>query len=138
MDENKNVIDVESIMDEIRTNIVTSGADKKPLSFVDTATKQEGAKATRGDFYEAVQFISYNYELNPYQVYTGNPVKVFIKKAIRKVANFFVIPIVVQQNNVNGNVAVVAEAVREQYEEIQNMKSLLEEINTKIDKLSKN
>ena len=130
-------INVEAIMDEIKSNIKENGIDKQPLSFAEEASGHSAAPASSGDLNAAVQYISYNYELNPYQVYTGNPVKVFIKKAIRKVANFFVIPIVVQQNAVNANFAVVCDAVREQKEEIENMKQVLEEINSKIDKLSK-
>lgn len=132
----ENNINVEAIMAEIRTNIKESGADKIPLSFADQAAPTVVPTGSN-KLNDAVQFISYNYELQPYQVFTGNPVKVFIKKAIRKIANFFVIPIVVQQNAVNTNFMIVSEAVRDQQEEIELMKKTLEELNAKIDKLSK-
>lgn len=127
-------INVEAIMDSIKENIKKNGIDKQPLSFAD---KAEGINSIDGDLYEAVQYISYNYELNPYQVYTGNPLKVFVKKAIRKIANFFVIPIVVQQNRVNANFMIVSDNVRDQKDEIENMKRMLEEVNKKIEKLEK-
>lgn len=130
-------INVEAIMDEIKSNIKDNGIDKQPLSFADEASHCATSAPAGGDLYDAVQYISYNYEVNPYQVYTGNPIKVFIKKAIRKVASFFVLPIVAQQNTLNANFMVVSDAVREQKEEIENMKQLLAEINSKIDKLSK-
>lgn len=138
MADNTNVenINVEAIMAEIRTNIKESGADQIPLTFADQAPAT-AVPTGANKLNDAVQFISYNYELQPYQVFTGNPVKVFIKKAIRKIANFFVIPIVVQQNAVNTNFMIVSEAVRDQQEEIELMKKTLAELNAKIDKLSK-
>ena len=58
-------IDVTKIMEEIRDNIKTSGADQIPLSFAD----QKIVEKVRSDdkIEEAVRYISYNFEVQPYQ-----------------------------------------------------------------------
>lgn len=128
-------IDIEEIMQDIRKSIKESGADKIPLSFDDGkyARRQQISDAALDD---AVDYISRNYELAPYQLYIGNPIKVFIKKAIRKLAAFFVIPIVQQQNELNANFMIVSGAVRQQREEIARLSGEIEELSRKIDELS--
>ncbi len=125
-------IDVKKIMQEIREEIKSSGADKIPLSFADKPA--HGAAGGTGDkLEEAVKYISYNYEVQPYQLLTGNPVKVFIKKCIRKVAGFFFLPIVGQQNTLNQNYLYVAEAVVDQRNEIDSMKKKIAELESRLD-----
>lgn len=134
--ENRTTIDVEKIMEQIREEIRVSGADKIPLSFEDKGAA--GAPATVSDgsrLGDAVEYLSYNYEVQPYQLLTGNPVKVFIKKAIRKVAGFFFLPIVGQQNTLNFNFFLVSEAVREQQSEIEELKNVLSGLEDKVKKL---
>ena len=127
-------IDVEKIMERIRQEIKDTGADKIPLSFEerktdrieDTAVDSDGSRLD-----EAVKYISYNYEVQPYQQLTGNPVKVFIKKAIRKTASFFFLPVVGQQNTLNFNYFLVSEAVRDQKKEIEELKKTVDELTKK-------
>ena len=128
-------IDVVKIMEEIRQNIKDSGADKIPLSFVDRRSDTAVSSGDRLD--DAVRYISYNYEVQPYQMLTGNPVKVFIKKCIRKAASFFFLPIVGQQNTLNYSYLLVSESVRDQRDEIDQMKKTLEELRGKIDGIKK-
>ena len=124
-------IDVTKIMQEIREEIKASGADKIPLSFADKPA--HGAASDTGNkLDDAVKYISYNYEVQPYQLLTGNPVKVFIKKCIRKVAGFFFLPIVGQQNTLNQNYLYVAEAVVDQRNEIDSMKKRIAELESRL------
>ncbi len=116
-------INVEKIMQEIRDEIKSSGADKIPLSFADRTNGAHTGSGNRLD--DAVKYISYNYEVQP-------PVKVFIKKCIRKVAGFFFLPIVGQQNTLNQNYLYVAEAVVDQRNEIESMKKKIEDLESRI------
>lgn len=129
-------MNIEDVMADIRRDIKDSGADKIPLSFDDSKyTKHNNGSASLDD---AVEYIAYNHEVQPYQIYTGNPIKVFMKKVLRKMAAFFVVPVVQQQNDLNSNFMVVAEAVKQQKEEIELMKRQLDDLNTRITKISGN
>lgn len=131
-----NTINVEEIMAQIRENIKASGADKIPLSFTDGAgagamnpQAATGAASVGSDgsrLGDAVSYLSYNYEVQPYQLLTGNPVKVFIKKCFRKVGSFFFLPIVGQQNTLNFHFFIVSEAVKEERREIDELKRAVE------------
>lgn len=121
------VINVEKIMDEIRANIKASGADKIPLTIADqqvTKVAEEGPS----DLEQAVEYITYNYEVQPCQLLTGNPVKVFVKRCIRKLAGYFFLPIVQQQNVLNQYYLYVAETVVEQKNEIKTLKDEIERL----------
>ena len=93
-------VDVESIMRQIREDIVKNGRDKQPLNFIDLEAAEDKSK-TGNDLEEAVDYISCNYEVQPYEVLRGNKIAVFIKRCIRKVTGFFILPIVRQQNTLN-------------------------------------
>lgn len=145
-----NTVNVEEIMSQIRENIKASGADKIPLSFTDgpaagamdpsacaagapSGSASVGSDGTRlGD---AVSYLSYNYEVQPYQLLTGNPVKVFIKKCFRKVGSFFFLPIVGQQNTLNFHFFIVSEAVKEEKREIEELTKVVEELEAKVNSL---
>ena len=126
----KKEINVEEIMEKIRREIKETGADRIPLSFNDKGNTPNVATSDSDGsrLGDAVSYLSYNYEVQPYQLLTGNPVKVFIKKVIRKTASFFFLPIVGQQNTLNFNFFLVAEAVREQKSEIEELKKTVEEL----------
>lgn len=121
------VINVEKIMDEIRENIRTSGADKIPLTIADQKTVKAAAEGP-SDLEQAVEYLTYNYEVQPCQLLTGNPVKVFVKRCIRKLAGYFFLPIVQQQNELNQYYLYVAETVVEQKNEIKTLKAEIERL----------
>lgn len=121
------VINVEKIMDEIRDNIRTSGADKIPLTIADQKTVNEAVEGPT-DLEQAVEYLTYNYEVQPCQLLTGNPVKVFVKRCIRKLAGYFFLPIVQQQNVLNQYYLYVAETVVDQKNEIKTLKAEIERL----------
>ena len=121
------VINVEKIMDEIRENIKVSGADKIPLTIADQKVAKTAAEGP-SDLEQAVEYLTYNYEVQPCQLLTGNPVKVFIKRCIRKLAGYFFLPIVQQQNVLNQYYLYVAETVVEQKNEIKTLKAEIERL----------
>lgn len=121
------VINVEKIMDEIRENIKTSGADKIPLTIADQKVAKAEAEGPT-DLEQAVEYLTYNYEVQPCQLLTGNPVKVFVKRCIRKLAGYFFLPIVQQQNVLNQYYLYVAETVVDQKNEIKTLKAEIERL----------
>ena len=126
----ENNINVENIMAEIRANIKESGADKIPLSFNENVN---GAQPSNLD--EAIQYLSYNYEVQAYHMLEGNAIKRFTKKCIRKLGSFFVLPIVAQQNKLNYNYYMVAEAVKNQKHEISDLEEAIKTLEAKVSEL---
>lgn len=103
-------IDVKKIMSDIREEIKATGRDKEQLSFID---KETALDTSMGDcsFEEALDYISYNYEVKPYEVLQGNKVKIFFKRVIRRLTSFLIMPIVAQQNTLNYHFFRVSEAI---------------------------
>jgi len=128
----ENNINVDKIMEDIRAQIKESGADKIPLSFAESANAGAGASSNLD---EAVQYISYNYEVAAYHMLEGNPVKRFIKKCIRKAGSFFVLPIVAQQNKLNYNFYLVSDAVRNQKHEIEELNGVIDKLESRVKEL---
>ena len=126
-----NGIDVTKIMEQIRQDIKESGADRIPLSFQDS----NSTEASTLD--EAVRYLAYNYEVTAYQMLEGNKIKRFFKKCIRKAGSFFVLPIVAQQNKLNYHYYMVCEAVKNQKNEIADLKKTLTDLESKVDALEK-
>ncbi|MCQ2467310.1 MAG: hypothetical protein MJ166_07325 [Clostridia bacterium] len=105
-----NDINVEQIMSDIRENISKTGRDKEPLSFIDKEAALD-AKPNDNSIDNAVDYISYNYEVKPYDILRGNKIAVFFKRVIRKLTSFLIMPIVAQQNTLNYYYYRVSEAV---------------------------
>ncbi len=100
-----NVINVDEIMEQIRAEIKSKGLDSSMLSFEDVPFDKETA-ASDVEFSPALLKQSMDYlgarnQLEPYKQLTGNPVTVFIKKVIRKLLKFYIVPLVTEQNAVN-------------------------------------
>lgn len=135
----ENNINVEEIMEGIRKNIRESGADKIPLTFAEKPVQptHDSSGDINSRLNEAVSYLSYNYEVQPYQLLTGNPIKCFVKKVIRKVVSFFFLPIVAQQNTLNYYYYQVAESVKVQRDEIAELKKELEEVKAELNSLKK-
>ena len=105
-----NSINIEQIMADIKKEIKEKGLTADMLSFEDVPYKKT---AQGGSPAEAVDYVSSHYYVQPYQEFTGNPVKVFFKKALRKVMRFYVDPIVMEQNDFNANTAIAIKAISE-------------------------
>ena len=103
-------INIEQIMADIKREIKEKGLTPDMLSFEDIPYKKT---AQGGSPAEAVDYVTSHYYVQPYQEFTGNPVKVFFKKALRKVMRFYVDPIVMEQNDFNANTAIAIKAISE-------------------------
>ena len=105
-----NDINVEKIMSDIRADIVAKGRDKEALSFIDQEAALDSHSSDSG-LEDAVDYISYNYEVKPYDILQGNKIAVFVKRVIRKLTSFLIMPIVAQQNTLNYYYYRVSEAI---------------------------
>lgn len=105
-----NDINVEKIMSDIRADIVAKGRDKEKLSFIDQEAALDTNSSDSG-LEDAVDYISYNYEVKPYDILQGNKIAVFVKRVIRKLTSFLIMPIVAQQNTLNYYYYRVSEAI---------------------------
>ena len=141
-----NDINIELIMKQIREGIKERGADKIPLSFREEthscgATHANGASrdfsSRDDDISKSVTYLGTNYEVSAYEMLLWNKIKVFIKKVIRKLAAFFVLPIVRQQNILNYHYYRVAEAVAIQRDEVEELKKIENELEKRVEALEK-
>lgn len=119
-------INIEEIMNNIRADIELQKPSMPPLSFEDGAAVE--VKAAPGSLDEAIEYLSCYYEVQPYQMLTGNKVKVFVKKVIRKLIAFVILPIVRQQNTMNYYSYIAASYVKKQEEEIEALRKRVEEL----------
>lgn len=135
-----NDINVEAIMKGIRDDIKASGRDKEALSFID----QEAAldkKSTDTGLEDAVDYLSYNYEVKPYQLLQGNKIAVFFKRLIRRLTSFLIMPIVAQQNTLNYYYYRVCEnilTVKKDNDELKARAELLEKRISALEEARKN
>ena len=103
-------INIEEIMAEIKRGIKEQGITADMLSFEDVPFKKT---AQGGSASEALDYITSHYYIQPYKELKGNPVKVFIKKVIRKLVKFYVEPVVFEQNDFNANAVTVMKSLSE-------------------------
>lgn len=129
---NQEEINIEAIMQEIRAEIKEKGYTNDLLSFndivIDTSTLNV-AKFDKVAFNEEIYTINHGWEIPAYRVLSGNPVKVFFQKVIRKLVYFFVEPIVLEQNGFNASMVRLMNQMNCYIDETQQEKqALLQEI----------
>ena len=103
-------INIEEIMAEIKQSIKDQGLTADMLSFEDVPYRKN---VQSGSASEALDYVSTHYYIQPYKELQGNPVKVFIKKVIRKLTKFYVEPVVFEQNDFNANAVTVMKSLTE-------------------------
>lgn len=108
-----NNINIEEIMADIKREIKEKGLTNDMLSFEEVPYRKSQAG---GSPEEALEYVTSNYYIQPYKELNGNPLKVLFKKIVRKVAKFYVEPVVMEQNDFNTNVAVVLKDLSERDE----------------------
>ena len=101
-------INIEDIMAEIKQKIKDQGLTADMLSFEDVPYKKTAQGSSLPD---ALDYITSHYYIQPYKELKGNPVKVFIKKVIRKMVKFYVEPVVFEQNDFNANAVTVMKSL---------------------------
>ena len=132
-------INIEEIMSEIKRNIKEQGLTSDMLSFEDVPFNKT---AQSGSAPEALDYLTSHYYIQPYKEIQGNPVKVFVKKVLRKLVTFYVAPIVFEQNDFNANAVTVMKALSDgKTEDLSNKVETLElaqkELMIRLDKLER-
>ena len=104
-------VNVESIMEEIRTKIEEEGLDASKLSFEDISPDSEDLGTDIGDYNKeellsACTYLNHHYEVSVWHpINSARPVigafVTFGKKVIRKLTRFFIQAIVEDQNHFN-------------------------------------
>ena len=102
-------INIEDIMSEIRSDIQQKGLNSSMLSFSDVPCDANPENPTESYDLDTlrsnVQYVSTQYQVQPYRPLTGNPVLVFFKKVLRRLMRFYVEPIAQEQTYFNANTA---------------------------------
>ena len=100
---------VDDIMADIRKKIKEENLSSAVLSFDDIPLNGPEVLLRGGYDTNALQcsteYVSCRNQVVWNTPIQGNPVKCFIKKVIRKLVQFYVVPIIEQQNALNGNVS---------------------------------
>lgn len=110
-----NNINIEEIMADIRKKIKDENLTADMLSFEDVPYKKpvQVRAGTLEAADESLRYLNTRYYIQPYKQLQGNPVKVFIKKVLRKMIKFYIEPVVFEQNDFNANTVVVLNTLRE-------------------------
>lgn len=98
-------INTEEIMRQIRAEIKEKGLDSSMLSFAEIPCTQE-VSHTDGNFHAAslqqsAEYLHMRSQIEPYKPIEGNFLVIFIKKVIRKLVKFYLMPIITEQNALN-------------------------------------
>ncbi len=133
----ENKINIEEIMAQIKREIEEKGLTPDMLSFEDVPYKkpvqvsaETGTSLSAAD--EALAYVNAHHYIQPYKPLAGNPIKVFIKKVIRKLTKFYVEPVVFEQNSFNAAAVNVLNVMKSSAESRQddNSSELLSRLET--------
>jgi len=110
-DRAEQAVDIKSIIHEIRLGIKEKGYTSDHLGFIDNFDQEFLAHIADfqlqdgGDASMAFHSFQHSWYVQPHKRFVGNPLVVFIKKAIRKLLKFYIVPVVTDQNAINYFVA---------------------------------
>ena len=98
-------INTEEIMKQIRAEIKEKGLDSSMLSFEEIPFAQEVSHADKNfhpaSLQQSAEYLSIRNQIEAYKPIEGNFLVVFIKKVIRKLVKFYIMPIMTEQNALN-------------------------------------
>lgn len=103
--ENNTAVDVTKIMSEIRQKIKDEGLTSSMLSFeeipLDKPSSELDIDYNPYILKQSAELLCSQNQLNPNKPIEGNPIVRLMKKVIRKLTQFYVLPIVMEQNILN-------------------------------------
>lgn len=138
-----NNIDIEQLMAQIRRDISAKGYKPEQLSFKDPEAvaeekmKEQKRKREHANLEREMQYLSSHYEVQPYSIITGNKIKVFIKRVIRKSVAFFFLPVIKQQNEVNYSYFAILSELNKQKADNSELLNRVQNIEEQISELEK-
>ncbi len=133
-------VDVEKIMEEIRQEIRDKGYKEEDLNFSDIAITVTGSAAAGYDQEELERQAAYlnaNSQNPIYFPLSGNPVKVFFQKALRKCFLFVIFQAFQFQNKYNSSVTCFLNQVRNYQAENAGLKEQVQQQQDQLDMLQK-
>jgi hypothetical protein len=129
-------IDVRAILCEIRKNIKETGLSQNVLAFEDNFDEKFlSLIPTYDDIEQKLEFLYNSWNIQPNKPLYGNRLIVFVKKVIRKMIRFFIIPIVNEQNVFNRSVLHILKRNCELRKEINILKDQIMQLKKEVKKL---
>lgn len=111
MNENIQSVDVEKIMEEIRANISDRGDTEEVLSFDESSADMEYGSEIAGsveynekDLHHYLVCANQEHNIPFYQMIPKGGLKSFVKRSVRKMIAFIILPLRDAQNRYNANV----------------------------------
>lgn len=131
-------IDIKKIMEEIREEIKVKGYTVNELSFNDIAIPKGYDTDTNAiGLSEGIMEAAACQRVDLYYPLSGNAFKVFIKKIIRKLVGWVLIPVTFEQERYNAamvkNIQQVEVYINSQQEEIEDLKMQINKLKSQID-----
>lgn len=104
--ENLDNLDIDSIMQSIRQEIKDKHLDESILDFEQIPLQQDLPQDDSTPFQpdslrQSAEYLSVRSQIDPYKPIEGNFVIRFIKKVLRKLMKFYMMPIITEQNALN-------------------------------------
>ena len=134
-------IDVEKIMDEIRQEIREKGYNDSMLSFKDVDSSEYLKKLKPEDVFDLaelemqVQIANMRAEVPWYHQVEGSAIANFVKKVIRKLIRFVIIPINEEQNAYN---AAAAESLTQLLAYVKEQEQTIAKLQGEVERLKAN
>lgn len=98
-------IDIDAIMHQIRTEIKEKGLNSAMLDFEEIPFAQEISHAENqfqlASLQQSSEYLNIRNQIAPYKPIEGNFLVVLIKKILRKLIKFYMMPIITEQNALN-------------------------------------
>lgn len=132
-------VDVEKIMEEIRQEIAEKGYKKEDLHFEDVALSTEepsSLRYCRGDAEKQLDYLSFHSSNPVFFPLSGNPVKTFVQRVVRRVFLFVIYPAFQFQNKYNATTTRFLKQSMNYMNENETLKEQLRRQQEQIDKLS--
>lgn len=124
--EQKKTINIEQIIEEIRQEIREKGYTEDDLSFMPGMSNGGGSESSAN----MIKLLQASGQLNWYQD-LGGGIRGLVKKTLRKLMLFFIVPLVDHQNLINSRMIALLEDHEKQIEEltaqIEGLREQLEE-----------
>ncbi|MCM1314675.1 MAG: hypothetical protein NC040_02105 [Muribaculaceae bacterium] len=101
-------VNTEEIMSQLKRDI----KEKNIPDFEDIPYKKYSGSEVPENPDNAIKSVrAYSY-VHPYRQFSGNTLKVFLKKSVRKIIKFYIEPIVNEQNNFNSSTETALTSMR--------------------------
>lgn len=131
-------IDVEKIMEEIRREIAEKGYKEEDLHFEDISLSSEepsSLKYSREDAEKQLDYLSFHSNNPVFFPLSGNPVKTFVQRVVRRIFLFVIYPAFQFQNKHNATVTRFLKQSMNYMNDNEMLKEQLQKQQEQIDRL---